>query len=294
MTATGDRVVNGITVPSPQDVGSSYDQFTDLYGLTIGDIGVHVGMWSRPGEREPASSLSDLANRAQERQTEYHIETLGLTAGEHLLDIGCGTGLPAVRMAERGAGRVTGINVSREQLTRAEATARSAGVSDRVSFRYGDAMALDFPDESFDAAMSIDVYCHLSDRQKAFHEAARVLRPGGHFMMSEFTLRGTPAAEELAAYTRVWCCMPPITPAQTMEMAANAGFELVKAESMSQNCAFLGEMMGLLYADRHDEIVERYGPELVAQMDPLVPLVRAFIHDHLGSYLFLLRKAPGL
>ena len=247
-------------------------------------------MWSKPGEREPASSLSDLANRAQERQTEYHIETLGLRAGEHLLDIGCGTGLPAVRIAQHSGGRVTGINVSREQLARAEATARSAGISDRVSFRYGDAMALDFPDESFDAAMSIDVYAHLSDRQKAFHEAARVLRPGGYFMMSEFTLRGTPAEDELAAYLQTWCCMPPITPAQTMEMAANAGFELVKAENMSQNCAFSGELMGLLYADRHDEIVERYGPELVAQMDPLVPLVRTFIHDHLGSYLFLLKK----
>lgn len=51
----------------------------------------------------------------------------------------------------------TGTNVSREHLTRAEATARAEGVADRVSFRHGNAMALDFPDESFDAAMSIDV-----------------------------------------------------------------------------------------------------------------------------------------
>jgi cyclopropane fatty-acyl-phospholipid synthase-like methyltransferase len=290
MTATSDGMTDSWTAPTPEDIGANYDQFTDLYGLTAGDVGLHIGMWSLPGEREPASSLSDLANRAQERQTEYHIETLGLKAGEHLLDIGCGTGLPAVRMAQRSGGRVTGINVSREHLTRAEETARSEGVSDRVSFRYGNAMALDFPDESFDAAMSIDVYDHLSDRQKAFHETARVLRPGGHFMMSEFTLRGTPSEEELAAYRQVWCCMPPTTPAQTMEMAANAGFELVKAENMSQNCAFSGELMGLLYNDRHDEIVERYGPELVAQMDSTVPLMRTFIHDHLGYYLFLLRK----
>jgi cyclopropane fatty-acyl-phospholipid synthase-like methyltransferase len=290
VTATSDQVVGGFTAPSPEDIGTNYDQFGDLYGLTVGDIGIHVGMWSRPGEREPASTLGDLANRAQERQTEYHVETLGLKAGEHLLDIGCGTGLPAVRMAQHSGGRVTGITVSRSQIVKAAETAKSAGISDRVSFRYGNAMALDFADESFDAAMAIDVYAHLSDRQQAFHETARILRPGGHFMMSEFTARGTPPEDQLAAYLQTWCNMPPITPAQTIEMAATAGFELIKAESMTQSCAFSGELMGFLYADRHDEIIDRYGPELVAQMDQLMPLVRSFIRNYLGYYLFLLRK----
>jgi hypothetical protein len=75
VTATSDQVVGGFTAPSPEDIGTNYDEFGDLYGLTVGDIGIHVGMWSRPGEREPASTLGDLANRAQERQTEYHVET---------------------------------------------------------------------------------------------------------------------------------------------------------------------------------------------------------------------------
>jgi ubiquinone/menaquinone biosynthesis C-methylase UbiE len=286
MTATSEEK----TAPTPEEIGAGYDQFTDLYGLTVGDVGLHIGMWSEPGEREPASSLSDLANRAQERQTEYHIRTIGLKADEHLLDIGCGTGLPAVRVAQRSGGRVTGINVSRAHLARAERTAQSMGMSERVSFRYGNAMDLDFPNGSFDAAMAIDVYAHLSDRQQAFHETARVLRPGGHFMMSEFTARGSPSAEELAAYQQVWNCMPPITPARAVELAATAGFELVRAENMTQNVAFSGQLMGLLYTDRHDEIVARYGPELVAEMDATVPLVRSFVSDHLGYYLFLFRK----
>ncbi len=290
MTVTGDQAAGGFTAPSPEEVGAAYDQFGDLYALTVGDVGLHIGMWSRPGEREPATTLGDLANRAQERQTEYHIETLGLKAGEHLLDIGCGTGLPAVRVAQRSGGRVTGITVSREQLAKATEAARSEGVSDRVSFRYGNVMDLDFEDESFDAAMAIDVYAHLSDRQRAFHETARVLRPGGHFMMSEFTMRGTPTEEEMAAFMQTWYSMPPTTPAKTMEMAADAGLELVKAECMTQSCSFSGELMGILYTDRHDEIVERYGPELVARMDPVIPLVRSFTRDHLGYYLFLLRK----
>jgi cyclopropane fatty-acyl-phospholipid synthase-like methyltransferase len=285
MTATGD-----VTSPTPEEIGANYDRFTDLFGLTTGDVGLHIGMWTTPGEREPASTLGELANRAQERQTAHHVETLGLKAGEHLLDIGCGTGVPAVRVAQRTGGRVTGINVSREQLARATRTAEAEGVSDRVSFRYGNAMDMEFPSGTFDAALSIDVFAHLSDRQRAFHETARVLRPGGHFLMSDFTARGTPTPEGLDAYMRVWRCMPPTTVAETVSRAADAGFELVRAEDMSQNCAFSGELMGLLYADRHDEIVSRYGPELVAEMDAVVPLVRSFIHDNLGSYLFLFRK----
>ncbi|HEX4705923.1 MAG TPA: methyltransferase domain-containing protein [Pseudonocardiaceae bacterium] len=247
-------------------------------------------MWTAPGERAPASTLSDLANRAQERQTEYLIETLGLAANTHMLDIGSGTGLPAIRFAQHSGGRVTSITPSHTQVDKATELAHSMGFADRVTFRLGNAMALEFADESFDAALAIDIFAHLSDRQLGFHEAARVLRPGGQFLMSEFTIRGTPDAEELAAYTQTWCCMPPVSPARTMELAANSGFELVKVDSMVQNCSFSGELMGLLYADRHDEIVERYGAELVADMDKVVPLVRSFIHDHLGSYLFLLRK----
>ena len=65
---------------------------------------------------------------------------------------------------------------------------------------------------------------------------------------------------------------------------------MVRAESMTQNAAFGGELMGILYNDRHDEIVARYGPELVAEMDATLPLMRSFVHDHIGYYLFLLRK----
>ncbi|GAA1312091.1 methyltransferase domain-containing protein [Saccharothrix xinjiangensis] len=290
MTATGDGTTGSSTDPTPEEIGANYDQFTDLYGLIIGDVGVHLGLWSEPGERAPAATLGDLANRAQERQTEHHVRTLRLRAGEHLLDIGCGTGVPAVRVAQRTGARVTGVNVSREHLARAEAVARSEGVSDRVSFRYGNAMDLDFPDGSFDAALSIEVFAHLSDRPRAFREAARVLRPGGHFLMSDFTLRGTPAEEGMNAYLEVWRCVRPTTPAETITWAADAGFELAGVEDMTQNCAFTGDLMSLLYADRHDEIVRRYGSELVARFDPLMPLMRSFVRDHLGSYLFLFRK----
>lgn len=289
MTTT-DPVDVGYTLPSPEDIGVNYDQLISLHELIAGDLSLHIGMWTKPGERQPAATLPDLANRAQEATTAYHLEALGLTAEEHLLDIGCGAGSPAIQMAKSSGGKVTGINVSRGQLAKATERAQAAGVADRVTFAYGDAQALDYPDETFDAATAIEVFAHLTDRQKAFNEAARVLKPGGHFLVSEFTLRGTPTPDLLAAFQYTWESSLPGTPAQTMELAANAGFELVKAESMTQNTALSGEVMGLLYADRKQEIIDTYGPEAVEQMDGVMPGVREFFREHLGSYLFLLRK----
>ncbi|WP_154814435.1 class I SAM-dependent methyltransferase [Actinophytocola xinjiangensis] len=248
-------------------------------------------MWTLPGEREPAATLLDLSNRSQERADDYHFETLGLKATDHLLDIGTRSGGTAIRLAQHSGGRSTGVDVSRSQLAKAAESAEAAGVSDRVTFQYGNAMELEFPDETFDAAVALEVFPHLYDRQKGYNEAFRVLKPGSYFLVSEFILRnGKPSDEELDAFLQTWQIMPPTTAAKTLERAAAAGFDLVKVEDMSQNVAFSGEGMAFLYNDRRDEIVKTYGPEAGEHMDHIMPLIRSFFSNHLGSNLFLLRK----
>jgi len=290
VTATDDRIVTDFAAPNPEEVGTNYDEFADFYRMIASDISFHIGMWSRSGQRERVSTVFDLSNGAQERVIEHCMETLGLKANEHLLDIGCGAGAAAIRMAQQSGGRATGINVSKGQLAQATERAHSAGIADRVSFEYGNAMDLEFADRSFDAAMAIDVFAHLSDRQRGFDEAFRVLRPGGHFLMSEFTVRGTAPEEQLTAYLQTFQAMPPIAPAKSIELATAAGFELVQAERMTQDVALSTEVMAFLFADRHEEILARYGSEVLAQLDYVMPLIRSYMRDHLGYYYFLLQK----
>jgi cyclopropane fatty-acyl-phospholipid synthase-like methyltransferase len=291
VTAISERDVSGLPpAPTPEEIGTSYDQMAALHGLIASDVSLHIGMWTLPGEPNPASTLLELSNLSQIRATDYHYDSLGLTADQHLLDIGCRSGATAIQMAKRSGGKATGIDVSRSQIAKAIEDAEKAGVGERVTFQYGNAMAMDFPDESFDAAVALEVFAHLNDRQQGFHEAFRVLRPGSYFVVSEFTMKGVPSEEELNTFLQTWQICPPTTPGATIERAQTAGFDVVKVEDMGQNVAFSGEGMAFLYADRRDKIAAVYGEEIVGHMDHVIPLIRSFFTNHLRSSLFLVRK----
>ncbi|MFD7665888.1 SAM-dependent methyltransferase [Streptomyces sp. NPDC059788] len=283
---------SGGPAPAPEEVGAMYDRFGDLLAMVLGSSALHVGMYVPHGERTPVTSLLDLCDLAQDRQTEYLADILsaGLPPDARLLDIGCGTGGPAIRLAQRTGGRVTGITVSGSQLARCEERLSTAGLAGRVDFAYGNAMRLDHADDSFDAAWSIDCFPHLSDRPAGLREARRVLRPGGHLLMTEFTRRGTADRTEVDAFTRLWTSPPPTSFAKLSDEIEEAGFRVARVQNMTSNVALCGELMYALYNERRDEIEQRFGKEAVAHTDPLMKPFRTFCQHHVDYYLLLLSK----
>ena len=95
---------------------------------------------------------------------------------ERLIDVGCGMGDMAVAYAASGAA-VTAVDFSEAMLDAARARAAIDEVS--VEFRVGDATALDFADDSFDACRSERVLQWLPDVAVGLAEIRRVVRPGG-------------------------------------------------------------------------------------------------------------------
>jgi 2-polyprenyl-6-hydroxyphenyl methylase / 3-demethylubiquinone-9 3-methyltransferase len=91
-----------------------------------------------------------------------------------VLDLGCGGGLLANYLAERGH-RVTGIDTTAENL----AVAWAHDHTGTVRYERGDACALPYPDASFDVVCAMDLLEHVEQPQQLIGEAARVLRPGG-------------------------------------------------------------------------------------------------------------------
>lgn len=116
----------------------------------------------------------------------YILECLRLQPGAKVLDVGCGTGGDAFTIASLVSpeGFVTGVDPSQSLI--AEATRRAAGRGLPVRFEVGDAQALRFPDDSFDAVRCERVLMHVPDPRQALAEMTRVLKPGGRMAVQDF------------------------------------------------------------------------------------------------------------
>jgi arsenite methyltransferase len=119
---------------------------------------------------------------AQRRAT---LRALALQPGERILDIGSGPGLLVAEMAEvvGRSGRVIGLEISDSMLALGRRRCADPSIRERVGFVKADAVALPFPDGTFDAAVSTQVYEYVAGLKAAFAELYRVLRPGGRALI---------------------------------------------------------------------------------------------------------------
>ncbi|MGW1902253.1 SAM-dependent methyltransferase [Streptomyces hirsutus] len=168
-------------------MGTYYDRITELIG---GDLGgsFHIGYW----EGLPAgSSVRD----ASQAMTELIIGKLAVRPGQQVLDVGCGTGRPALDLARACDVEVVGVNISRRQIELAERLAAEEEFGERVRFQFADAMDLPFQPHSFDGAWLFESLLHMPDQSRVVRQLADLLRPGGRLVIANLVQR-VPLTEE--------------------------------------------------------------------------------------------------
>lgn len=119
--------------------------------------------------------------------TRQNLSTLNIKPGDHVLDAGCGSGLTACYLARITGSSIIGIDINPLMIEKAVIRAEKENVSHLVEFRAADVYTLPFRDNSFDWVITESVTIFL-DKDKAFREFYRVLKPQGQLADLELAL----------------------------------------------------------------------------------------------------------
>ena len=113
-----------------------------------------------------------------------------VSLGESVLDIGSGLGVDSfiAGAAVGESGRVTGLDISKGEVSHANKRASARGVKN-VQFVHGDMEKMPFETESFDAVISNGAFCLAPNKEAAFEEIYRILKPGGRFSVACTTVK---------------------------------------------------------------------------------------------------------
>lgn len=126
--------------------------------------------------------------------TEELLARAHLSAESRVLDVGCGVATTAIGIATRWNARVTAVDISPLMLERAVVNVGAAKVAHLVDVERGDILDLRFPDDTFDVVIAEAVTMFV-DRHRAAAELARVAKPGGRVLATEFFWRQPPSPQ---------------------------------------------------------------------------------------------------
>lgn len=171
----------------------------------------------------------------------------------HVLDAGCGGGVPALIFAAHGC-TVTGVDVDGESVQKAQALFAASPFAARLAAHHADVMQLPFPDHRFDLVWASYSLHHIADKSAAVRELRRVLKPGGVLAIREGGLPlqvlpfelgiGTPGLQErLRVAQNMWfvrmlqVTLPDAVPYPFgwVQLLRDAGFSAIQARTFTQD-----------------------------------------------------------
>ena len=156
-----------------------------------------------------------------------------LKEGETVLDLGSGGGIDVFLAAKKVGpqGKVIGVDMTQEMVTRAKATASEHSYKN-VEFRLGEIENIPVEDETVDVIISNCVINLAPDKLKVFQEAYRVLKPNGRIMVSDLVTEGE-LPDEVRKSFDAWagCIAGALEKSDYLNKIANAGFKNVKVAS---------------------------------------------------------------
>jgi SAM-dependent methyltransferase len=226
------------------------------------------------------------------KEQDKFIPWLNLSPEKIMLDVACGSGGPALRIAEKTGCSVVGIDVHEQAISTARSLAEQRELKERADFRIIDATSqLPFEDASFDAISCIDAINHLPDRTQVITEWTRLLKPGGRLLFTDpITVTGWLSATEIAVRSSIGFFL--FVPSGYDErVIAECGLRLLWREDVTENMAIIAERRRAARASRSATLYEIEGKDTFeGQQEFLTVAARLAQEKRLSRFVYAAEK----
>ncbi|MEU8266659.1 methyltransferase domain-containing protein [Sphaerisporangium sp. NPDC049002] len=245
----------------PERTSEFYD-VSNLILIELWSENFHHGYWLSDDDESSNQIATD-------RLTDLLIEKSDLGRGGRLLDVGCGIGTSVFRLAESSPAEIVGISNNQAQIDEANRRARAKDLDHRVSFENADVLALPYADESFDVVWVFEALMHM-ERLPTLREIRRVLRPGGRVIVTDLLQHGPMSEDDVRTvedHMREMHASPLLDEETYRALVAESGLEVDELTDISENTKKTAWRVYDAVNERHDEMIERYGPEVAGVLE---------------------------
>jgi cyclopropane fatty-acyl-phospholipid synthase-like methyltransferase len=261
----------------------------DLYGTAYGNFATRA-----VEEVRKETYGEDFGQSSWVTAEEYRrfFKLMHLRPGEHVLDVGCGAGMPALFLARETGSRVTGVDISEPGIRAGNTLARESGMQETVKFLLADVCEpLAFGEGEFDAIVCMDVLCHLRDREQIFKDWHRVLRVGGRALVTDpVVVTGLATKEDLATRSSTGhfeFCPPGVNE----RLLGDAGFELEPTIEATEAEAAVSQRWHDAREKRKADLTRMEGEETFAGLQRFLATVHRLCDERrLSRHVYLARK----
>jgi tocopherol O-methyltransferase len=255
-----------------------YDLVSPYYRSLWGEH-LHHGYWIRGDESK---------EKAQLQLIEHLAQLTRVKPGSDILDIGCGFGASSLYLAKHYNATVTGITISPVQVEMAIQAA--AGEQLDAKFLLMDAEAMDFQ-KQFDVLWSVESISHYQHCEEFFASAAKLLKPGGLFAITDWFKKENLTCEETLKF------IDPIEKGMFVELQVmddyeqfliSNGLQIMRREVLNKNCAKTWDLcLDILKDKSFWALAAKYGTHFVSYLKAFEAMRAGFASGNFVYGLFV-------